>query len=108
MPDVPLSFRPVDAGIAMTGEITLQGTILKIGGLKAKILAAHRAGIHTVIIPKENAAELEEIPKKVRDELVIVPVATVDEVLARALLPKRSSPELAGRTAAQDAAIAGS
>ncbi|MGB9678175.1 MAG: S16 family serine protease, partial [Candidatus Ratteibacteria bacterium] len=81
-----LTKRPVDANLAMTGEITLQGKVLKIGGLKAKILAAHRAGIKKVIIPKENDKDLIEIPKKVKESLQIIEVEDVKEVLKYALI----------------------
>jgi len=69
----------------MTGEVTLRGRVLPIGGLKEKLLAALRGGITTVFIPAENEKDLVEIPQSVRDALEIVPVAHVDEVLARAL-----------------------
>ncbi|MHB1016763.1 MAG: endopeptidase La [Coriobacteriia bacterium] len=72
---------PVRRKVAMTGEITLRGRILPIGGLKEKLLAAHRAGIKTVLIPKDNARDLELVPEHVRTEMEIVPVATMDEVL---------------------------
>jgi ATP-dependent Lon protease len=85
--------------IAMTGEITLRGRVLPIGGLKEKLLAAHRAGIRSVLIPRENVRDLELLPPKVRSELEIVPVATMDEVLELALVkgcapvaPKASRP----------------
>jgi ATP-dependent Lon protease len=81
-----LTKRPVDANIAMTGEITLQGKVLKIGGLKAKILAAHRAGIKKVIIPKENDKDLVEIPKKVKESLQIIEVEDIKEVLKHAII----------------------
>ncbi|MCM8757038.1 MAG: endopeptidase La, partial [Candidatus Omnitrophica bacterium] len=81
-----LTRHPVDARVAMTGEITLQGKVLKIGGLKAKILAAHRAGIKKVLVPAENEKELEEIPKKIREELNIRLVRTVDDVLGESLM----------------------
>ncbi len=81
-----LTKRPVDANLAMTGEITLQGKVLKIGGLKAKILAAQRAGIKKVIIPKENEKDLIEIPKKVKESLEIIKVEDVKEVLKNALI----------------------
>jgi ATP-dependent Lon protease len=76
---------PVRKDVAMTGEITLRGRVLPIGGLKEKLLAALRSGIKTVLIPKENEKDLADIPDNVKAELEIVPVATVDEVLARAL-----------------------
>ncbi|MGV8084566.1 MAG: endopeptidase La [Coriobacteriia bacterium] len=81
-----LTGRPVNREIAMTGEITLRGRVLPIGGLKEKLLAAHRAGIHAVLIPKENVRDLELVPERVRHELKIVPVETMDEVLDLALL----------------------
>jgi ATP-dependent Lon protease len=74
--------------LAMTGEITLRGRVLPIGGLKEKLLAAHRAGITTVLIPEENVRDLELLPVHVREELEIIPVSTMDEVLARALVAK--------------------
>jgi ATP-dependent Lon protease len=76
---------PVRADVAMTGEITLRGRILPIGGLKEKLLAALRGGIKTVLIPEENRKDLAEIPANVKDGLEIIPVSHVDEVLARAL-----------------------
>ncbi|MCX7963843.1 MAG: hypothetical protein N2644_05085, partial [Candidatus Sumerlaea chitinivorans] len=83
-----LTNRPVRQDVAMTGEITLRGKVLKIGGLKEKILAAHRAHIHHVIIPHENEDELEEIPAEIRQEMKFTLVDTVDEVLQTALLRK--------------------
>jgi ATP-dependent Lon protease len=77
---------PVKANLAMTGEITLRGRILPIGGLKEKLLAALRGGIKTVLIPKENEKDLAEIPDNVKKALNIIAVATVDEVLRRALV----------------------
>ncbi len=76
---------PVRKDVAMTGEITLRGRVLPIGGLKEKLLAALRGGIKTVLIPKENEKDLEEIPDNVLRDLNIIPVSTVDEVLERAL-----------------------
>jgi len=69
----------------MTGEITLRGRVLPIGGLKEKLLAALRAGIKTVFIPKDNEKDLAEIPDNVKNNLVLIPVSTVDEVIAQAL-----------------------
>jgi len=77
---------PVRKDVAMTGEITLRGHVLPIGGLKEKLLAAHRAGIKTVLIPKENVRDLELLPPHVREEIEIVPVQSMDEVLERALI----------------------
>ncbi len=109
---------PVRADLAMTGEVTLRGRVLGIGGLKEKLLAALRGGIRTVLIPEENRKDLAEIPKAILDGLEIVPVAHVDEVLALALVrpveaiewteadelaaqpqPAAGTPETAGRTA---------
>jgi ATP-dependent Lon protease len=77
---------PVRREVAMTGEITLRGRVLPIGGLKEKLLAAHRAGIKTVLIPAENVRDLEIVPDRVREELEIIPVKTMDEVLDLALV----------------------
>ena len=80
---------PVNHDIAMTGEITLRGRILPIGGLKEKILAAHRGGVRKVLIPFENKKDIEEIPKKILKKVEIVPVEHIDEVLREALILKR-------------------
>jgi ATP-dependent Lon protease len=77
---------PVRKDVAMTGEITLRGRVLAIGGLKEKILAAHRSGITTVIMPRENAKDLRDIPKKVLKSLRVVPVEHMDDVLRNALV----------------------
>ena len=77
--------NPVDRKVAMTGEVTITGQVLQIGGLKEKLLAAHRAGIQQVIIPKDNEKDLVDIPKKVKEDIKITPVETVDEVLKIAL-----------------------
>ena len=76
---------PVKADVAMTGEITLRGQILAIGGLKEKLLAAHRGGIKTVVIPEENRRDLKEIPKNIKDALEIIPLKWIDEVLEAVL-----------------------
>jgi ATP-dependent Lon protease len=81
-----LTSIPVRRDIAMTGEITLRGRVLPIGGLKEKVLAAHRGRIKTVFIPKDNEKDLEEIPENIREEVAMVPVQFVDEVLERALV----------------------
>ncbi|VFR22178.1 ATP-dependent protease La Type I [plant metagenome] len=80
-----LSRIPVRADVAMTGEITLRGEVLAIGGLKEKLLAAHRGGIKTVLIPEENVKDLAEIPDNVKNHLEIVPVRWIDKVLEKAL-----------------------
>jgi ATP-dependent Lon protease len=90
---------PVKAEVAMTGEITLRGQVLPIGGLKEKLLAAHRGGISTVIIPDENERDLKEIPDNVKRDLVIRPVKWMDEVLDIALerMPEPVDPSTDGR-----------
>ncbi|MGK0475527.1 MAG: ATP-dependent Lon protease [Oleispira sp.] len=93
---------PVRADVAMTGEITLRGKVLPIGGLKEKLLAAHRGGIRTVIIPKENEKDLREIPQNIQENLEIIPVEWIDEVLDVAL---ESKPEpLVGEIVSKDEA----
>ena len=93
---------PVRADVAMTGEITLRGEVLPIGGLKEKLLAAHRGGIRTVLIPKENEKDLVEIPKNVKQGLDIRPVKWIDEVLEIALTrqpePREDADEAASTT----------
>jgi len=88
-----LTGRKVRCDIAMTGEITLQGKVLKIGGLKSKILAAHRAEISTIIIPRENEKDLEDIPEKIRKELKIILVDNIMDVLNIALLEAEKTVE---------------
>ncbi|EHP3970920.1 endopeptidase La [Vibrio parahaemolyticus] len=80
-----LTGNPVKAEVAMTGEITLRGEVLPIGGLKEKLLAAHRGGIKTVLIPKDNERDLEEIPENIIADLQVIPVRWIDEVLKVAL-----------------------
>ncbi|MEI7433499.1 MAG: endopeptidase La [Methanomicrobiales archaeon] len=77
--------KTVDSHVAMTGEITLSGGVLPVGGIKEKVLAAHRAGITKVILPKENERDLEDVPEDVRSELVFVTVETIEDVLKEAL-----------------------
>ena len=76
---------PARSDVAMTGEITLRGQVLPIGGLKEKLLAAHRGGIRTVLIPDENKRDLKEIPDNIKSDLDIIPVKWIDEVLEVAL-----------------------
>jgi ATP-dependent Lon protease len=76
---------PVKKDLAMTGEVTLRGRVLPIGGLKEKTLAARRAGIRTIIIPKQNEKDLEDIPKNVRKDMKFIFVETMDEVISNAL-----------------------
>lgn len=78
--------RPVRRDVAMTGEVTLRGKVLAIGGFKSKAIAAHRAGIKTVILPKDNAKDIPELPEMVRQDLILIPVGHLDEVLSIALL----------------------
>ncbi|MBP3870665.1 MAG: endopeptidase La [Faecalicoccus sp.] len=77
---------PVKANLAMTGEVTLRGNVLPIGGLKEKSLAAHRSGIETIIIPKENVKDLDDIPQEVKDSITFIPVTSVKQVLSNALV----------------------
>jgi len=81
-----LTGNPVRKDVAMTGEITLRGRVLPIGGLKEKLLAALRGGIKTVLIPEENEKDIQELPDNVKNGLTLVPVSTIDQVLARALV----------------------
>jgi hypothetical protein len=93
---------PVRRDVAMTGEITLRGRVLAIGGLKEKILAAHRSGITTVIMPKENAKDLRDIPKRVLKTLRVVLVEHMDEVLRVALVLPDAENFLKGGSVAVD------
>jgi ATP-dependent Lon protease len=97
---------PAKSNVAMTGEITLRGEVLPIGGLKEKLLAAHRGGIDTVLIPADNEKDLVEIPKNIKDKLKILPVKWIDEVFELALqhVPR---PQRAKRQASVDPDAAG-
>ncbi len=86
-----LSGRPVKHTVGMTGEVTLQGRVLPIGGLKQKVLAAHAAGLSDVILPERNRGDLDDIPQEVREQMTFHPVMTVQEVLDRALEPTRET-----------------
>lgn len=79
------SGRPVRSNVGMTGEVTLRGRVLPVGGIKQKLLAAHRAGLTEVIIPKRNEPDLDDVPESVLRELTVHPVADVSEVLELAL-----------------------
>jgi len=85
---IPKDGTPVSKAVGMTGEITLRGRVLPIGGLKEKTLAAHRAGLRTIIIPKENEKDLEDIPDSVKNDLTFVLVDHLDQVLEKALVKK--------------------
>jgi ATP-dependent Lon protease len=95
---------PVRSDVAMTGEITLRGEVLPIGGLKEKLLAAHRGGIETVLIPKENEKDLAEIPKNIKQDLKILPVRWIEEVLSVALQRMPEPLEVAPVTVEQECA----
>ena len=82
-----LTQRPVHGDVGMTGEVTLQGQVLPIGGIKRKVLAAHRHGLKTVILPQANEVDLDDVPQEIRDELSFVLVEHLDQVLERALTP---------------------
>jgi ATP-dependent Lon protease len=90
-----LSGRPVRHTVGMTGEITLQGRVLPIGGLKQKVLAAHAAGLTDVVLPERNRADLEDVPEDVREAMRFHPVMTLGEVLELALEPAPAAPQLA-------------
>src|SRR5947209_9030622 len=84
-----LTGRPVRDDIAMTGEITLRGKVLPIGGIKEKVLGAHRAGLRRVLIPSHNEADLDDIPADLRKEMQFVMLESIDQVLREALVPAR-------------------
>jgi ATP-dependent Lon protease len=92
-----LSGRPIKSDVSMTGEITLRGQVLPVGGIKEKVLAAHRAGLKTVILPKRNEADLEDLPEDVRKKLEFKFVDTMDELLKHVLLgsPNGKAPRTA-------------
>lgn len=85
-----LTGKPVRREVGMTGEVTLRGRVLAIGGLKEKTLSAHRAGLTTIILPKDNERDLDDIPESVREELTFIPVTHVDEVLKNAIVGEKS------------------
>jgi ATP-dependent Lon protease len=104
-----LSQRPIRSDVALTGEITLRGRVLPIGGLKEKVLAAHRIGIRTILLPEDNEADLAEIPADIRKRLTFKLVKTMDEVIAQALLPRTGTillPELTQPAGVEEAAAA--
>jgi ATP-dependent Lon protease len=86
-----LTGRPVRHTVGMTGELTLQGRVLPIGGLKQKVLAAHAAGLTDVVLPERNRADLQDVPEHVREEMTFHPVMSLHEVLDIALEPATTS-----------------
>ena len=86
-----LTGKAVSKDVAMTGEVTLRGRVLPIGGLKEKVLAAHRAGIRTILFPMRNKPDLEEIPPKIKRTMLFIPVEIMEEVLEAALVPAAAS-----------------
>ena len=107
-----LSERPIRHDVAMTGEITLRGRVLPIGGLKEKLMAAHRMHMKTVLIPKRNEKDLVDVPREVQRELNLVLVDRMDEILTRALLeaapvpnPKPRKPRASRKKAAETPAV---
>ena len=103
-----LTQRKVRRDVAMTGEITLRGRVLPVGGVREKILTAHRAGVRQVLLPKRNEKDLTEIPKHVLRDLDLKLVARMDEVLEWALLPPQGGPESRPAvTGARDETLAG-
>ena len=88
-----LTGRPVRPDLAMTGEVTLRGTVLPVGGVKEKVIAAHRAGLRMVVLPEKNEKDLRELPVKVRDAMEFRFVTDVQQVLDIALKPKESAAE---------------
>jgi len=104
-----LSQRPIRSDVALTGEITLRGRVLPIGGLKEKVLAAHRIGIRTILLPADNEADLADIPAEIRKRLTFKFVQTMDEVIAEALLPRTGTimlPELTQPAGLEEAVAA--
>lgn len=86
-----LTGRKVKADLAMTGEITLSGRVLPVGGIKEKMLAAHRYGVKTILLPERNLQDLEELPQKVKNDITFIPVSHMDEVLKLALEPQATN-----------------
>ena len=98
-----LTDRPVSPTVGMTGEVTLQGRVLPIGGVRQKVLAAHRAGLTTVVLPERNGPDLEDVPEAVREEMTFTLAAHVLEVLDAALSTDGASVGRVGATAAEAA-----
>ena len=89
------SGRPVRSDVGMTGEVTLRGRVLPVGGVKMKVLAAHRAGLTTVVLPKRNEKDLEELPDEVRNTLIFVTIDRIDEALKVAFVTEQDGEETA-------------
>ncbi|MBN2503113.1 MAG: endopeptidase La, partial [Anaerolineales bacterium] len=98
-----ISGRPVKAEVGMTGEITLRGQVMPVGGIKEKVLAAHRVGLKTVLLPERNAGDLEDLPEEIRDKMNFIFVRTVDEVLEAALEPAQKKSKTKARKRVADA-----
>jgi ATP-dependent Lon protease len=99
-----LTGRKLRPEIAMTGEITLRGRVLKVGGIKEKVLGAYRAGVKTVILPAENQGDLEEVPVEVRTHMIFAPVERIEQVIALALeSPDADKPKAATNDKAEPA-----
>jgi len=81
-----MSERPIRHDFAMTGEVSLRGKVLPVGGIKEKVAAAHRVGIHKIIVPKQNIKDLQDVPRRIAKEMTYISVETVDEVFAEVLL----------------------
>jgi ATP-dependent Lon protease len=101
-----LSGLPVRKDVGMTGEVTLRGEVLPIGGLMMKVLAAHRAGLKTIIMPKRNLDDLDELPKDIRESLTLVPVERIDQVLETAIRKPEPPPAKRKRRAGDEPAVA--
>jgi ATP-dependent Lon protease len=86
-----ISTRPARSDVAMTGEITLRGEVLAIGGLNEKLIAAQRSGISTVLIPQENVKDLTEIPARIKEGLKILPIARIEDALPHVFVPWRKA-----------------
>jgi ATP-dependent Lon protease len=96
-----LTGRPVRDDVAMTGEITLRGRVLPIGGIKEKVLGAHRAGLRRVLLPTRNEADLDDIPADLRKEMQLVMVESIDQVLREALTPRSAANGAGGSAGAR-------
>jgi len=89
------SGRPIRGDVGMTGEVTLRGRVLPVGGIKMKMLAAHRAGLTTVILPKRNESDLEDLPDEVRNTLLFIPVDRIDEAFKVVFCPQEARDDAA-------------